>query len=357
MVRVGLVGVGFMGWIHYLAYQRLAAAGGSEGDAAVKFAAVCSRSEKRLAGDWTGIQGNFGPPGRQIDLAGVSKYRSLEDLLQDPEIDLVDLCLPPDLHADAAVKAFQAGKHVLVEKPIALRPEEAERMVAAAKAAGKMLLVAHVLPYFPEYRYALEAIRSGRFGKFQGGIFKRCISEPTWIPDFFDANKTGGPVVDLHIHDAHFIQLAAGAPLEVASRGRLRGDVVEWITSQFTFADPAVQVLAISGVRPQQGRPFTHGFEIHLEKATLLYESAVLAGQSEGTGIPLTVLGPDGLAERPALGDGDPILAFALELQDAANAVAEGRPNPTLDGGIARDALVLCHRQTASVQSGKPVAV
>ena len=60
MIRVGLAGVGFMGWIHYLAYQK------TEG---VQLAAVASRDPKKRGGDWRGIQGNFGPPGREIDLS------------------------------------------------------------------------------------------------------------------------------------------------------------------------------------------------------------------------------------------------------------------------------------------------
>jgi len=108
MLRVGLVGIGFMGWIHYLSYKK------TKG---VKLAAVCTRNAKRRAGDWRGIQGNFGPPGEQIDLSDVSKYSDLDELLGDKSIDLVDICLPPNLHAEASIAALKAGKHVFVEKP------------------------------------------------------------------------------------------------------------------------------------------------------------------------------------------------------------------------------------------------
>ena len=92
MINVGIAGIGFMGWIHYLAYQRVRG---------VKLAAVCTRDAKKLAGDWRGIKGNFGPPGEQVDLSGAAKYAELDALLADPKIDLVDICLPPDLHCDA----------------------------------------------------------------------------------------------------------------------------------------------------------------------------------------------------------------------------------------------------------------
>ncbi|MHC5541474.1 Gfo/Idh/MocA family protein, partial [Singulisphaera rosea] len=111
MVGIGIVGVGFMGMIHYLAAKGLA--GG-------KVVAVCSRDPKKLAGDWTGIQGNFGPRGTQMDLSDVGRYADVAELLADPKVDLVDVCVPNDEHARLAIRALEAGKNVLVEKPIAL---------------------------------------------------------------------------------------------------------------------------------------------------------------------------------------------------------------------------------------------
>src|SRR5688572_30005803 len=104
MVRIGIVGVGFMGMIHYLASRRLSGA---------KVTAICSRDKAKLAGDWRGIRGNFGPPGEMMDLSGVKKYERLDDLLADPDIDLVDVCNPTHLHPETALAALKAGKHVL----------------------------------------------------------------------------------------------------------------------------------------------------------------------------------------------------------------------------------------------------
>src|ERR1700730_17084205 len=107
MVRIGIVGVGFMGMIHFLAARKLKGA---------RVTAICSRDPKKLAGDWRGIRGNFGPVGEQIDLSKVHKYADLDSLLADPEIDLIDVCNPTEQHAPTAIKALKAGKHVLVEK-------------------------------------------------------------------------------------------------------------------------------------------------------------------------------------------------------------------------------------------------
>src|SRR5581483_11246725 len=113
MVRIGVVGIGFMGRIHYLAGQRLRGA---------RVAAVCSRDKAKLAGDWRSTRGNFGPEPGMVDLSGVKKYASVDDLLADPEIDLIDVCAVTDQHAPLALKALHAGKHVLVEKAISLTP-------------------------------------------------------------------------------------------------------------------------------------------------------------------------------------------------------------------------------------------
>ena len=75
-------------------------------------------------------------------------------------VDLVDLCLPTDLHKSATLTALAAGKHVLVEKPIALSVADADEMIAAAQKAGKLLMVAQVLRYFPEFAYVKPMYRS-----------------------------------------------------------------------------------------------------------------------------------------------------------------------------------------------------
>jgi predicted dehydrogenase len=348
MLRIGLAGVGFMGWIHYLAYRK------AKG---VKLAAICTRDEKKLAGDWRSIKGNFGPPGEMVDTSAMAQYSDIADLLRDPSIDLVDLCLPPNLHAETAIAALRAGKHVFVEKPMALTAADCDKMVQAAKKAGKQILVGHVLPLLPEYAFAYKAAKSGKYGKVLGGHFKRVISDPSWLKDFFDPDKVGGPLVDLHVHDAHFIRLLFGMPAAVISQGRLRGNVVEYCVSQFQFADKSLVVSAASGVVNQQGRSFTHGFEMHFEKATLYFDLAVLSGGKLQI-TPLTLLDSKGNAEQVKLPEGDPMLAaFEAEIKDVATSIKSGQPSAVLSGELARDAIVLCHKQTLAVKSGKAVRI
>ena len=73
-------------------------------------------------------------------------------------------------------------------------------------------------------------------------------------------------MIDLHIHDAHFIRMTCGMPKAVHTLGRMHGEVVESFNTQFFFDDPDLLVTATCGVINQQGRTFTHGFEIYLER-------------------------------------------------------------------------------------------
>jgi predicted dehydrogenase len=340
VTRIGIVGLGFMGRIHFLASQRLKSA---------KIAAVCSRDQAKLAGDWRNTRGNFGPEPGHVDLTGIKKYADVKDLLADPEIDLIDICTVTDQHAPLAIQALKAGKHVLVEKAIALSTADADAMVAAAKSSGKLLMVAHVLPFFPEFQFAADAIRSGKYGKLLGAHFKRVIAKPDWSADIGDAAKTGGPAVDLHIHDTHFIGLVCGVPKQVFSVGTVEKDAVTYLTTSYLYGPGGPAVTCSSGALYMKGRPFCHGYEIYLEKATLIYDSG---------GVPLTLLTADGKSEQPALpGGGDPLTAFAEEIQTAVDGVVSGKEPDLLSGQLARDALVLCHRECESVKTGKAVSV
>jgi predicted dehydrogenase len=238
---------------------------------------------------------------------------------------------------------------VLVEKAIALEPGDADAMVAAARQAGKLLIVAHVLPFFPEFAYAAEAIRSGRHGKVLGGHFKRVISRPDWSSEIGDASKTGGPAVDLHIHDTHFIGLVCGVPGQVFATGVVQEGTVAYLTTQYLYGSGGPAITCSSGALCQKGRPFVHGYEIYLERATLVYESGTC---------PLTVLTADGKTEQPQLpGGDDATTAFTLEIQAAVDSVVAGKEHDYLSGKLARDALVLCHRECDSVRAGKAVAI
>ncbi|MCA9133728.1 MAG: Gfo/Idh/MocA family oxidoreductase, partial [Planctomycetales bacterium] len=222
MLKAAIAGVGFMGWIHYLAYQRSTQA---------TLHAFCSRDPKKRAGDWSQIKGNFGPPGEVISVDGLQVHETLDQLLADPEIDLVDICLPPHMHVDAACRALEAGKHVLCEKPLGLNTADCDRILSTAERVGRQVLVAQVLPYMGEFQFAYQAALQESYGQPKRGFFKRVISPPDWIPDFYDPTRVGGPLIDLHVHDTHFVRLLFGMPRRVMCSAEMKEGVVKYCHS------------------------------------------------------------------------------------------------------------------------------
>jgi predicted dehydrogenase len=347
MLRVGIAGLGFMGMIHYLSYQKVRGA---------KVAAICEQTRKRLSGDWRDIKGNFGPAGEQMDLSGIATYDDLDAMLENPEIDMVDITLPPALHADIACKALRKGKHVFCEKPMALKLSDCSRMIAAAQKAKRQLLVGHVLPLLPEYAWARKVIDDGRYGKLLGGSFRRVISDPAWLKHYWKAEVVGGPMLDLHIHDAHLIRLLFGMPIAVSTTGRSRGQLAEYWSTQFRFKKN-LAVTATSGTIDQQGRPFDHGFEIHLEKATLLFQFAVIGDDGKYL-CPPTLLDHRGKTKPAKMPAGDPMMnAFQAELKAVTESVRAGKKHPLLGGDFARDAIAICQAETKSLLQKKTITI
>ena len=217
-------------------------------------------------------------------------------------------------------------------------------------------MVAQVLPFFPEFKFAAEAIASGVYGKLRAAHFRRVISPPKWSGDMSDFRKLGGWGIDLHIHDNHFISLVCGVPQQVFSRGILEEGFVNHVHTQYLYNDATVAVSAVSGGIAAEGLAFGHGFEIFLENATLMYSAGTVGGEW-CPDRPLTVI-EKGKAKQPKLkGGGEWCSAFTAELQTAVDAVKTGEVPRLLSGELARDALKLCHAEAKSIATGKPVKV
>ena len=342
MVNIGIIGVGFMGYTHFEAAKQLQNA---------RVAAIATRNEQKRNGNWTGIQGNFGPPAGEVDLSDISAYADYHDLLNDPNVDLVDICLPTDLHEHVVLKALAARKPVLVEKPIAIQPAAADRMVEAAKKANLPLMVGHVLPFFPEFRYAAELIQNQAWGKLKAAHLRRVMTPPEWSSDIADFQKLGGWGIDLHIHDNHFICHACGVPNAVFSRGILQEGFVNHVHSQYLYDDAELAVSCVSGGIAAKGLAFGHGFELYFENATLLYDAGTY-GDEWVVNRPLTLIHQSGeieLVEPP--GGSEWCSAFTDELQLAVDVLTKGKSPGALDGNMALQALRLCHAEAESIQS------
>jgi len=311
--------------------------------------ALCTRDPKKLNGDWRNIRGNFGDSGGVQDLTNIRKYQKIEDILADPDIDLIDICLPTPLHKEVTLAAIEAGKHVLLEKPIALHLDDADRMIAAARQAGKLFMVAQVLRFFPEFAFVKEALDSGRYGAFLGAHFKRIISKPDWSGEnwFAYKEKSGGPAIDLHIHDSDFVRYLFGMPERVSSLGVKAPDgQVTYLVTQYFFEGKNWCVTAHSGAVSMPCRSFEHGFDVYFEAGTLQYDSS--------WGQPLHLLTADGGHEHPELPSQD---GFIGEIQYAVDCIREGKEPVILSAESARESLRLCHREIESVLTGEPVTV
>ena len=103
---------------------------------------------------------------RAADYAGQFGVRAMEPdaVFDDPSIDAIVFALPPHLHAPNALRAIAAGKHVLVEKPMALNVNDAEAIVSAAEAAGRIVMTGHVLRFHPAFEALAEMTAEGAFG-------------------------------------------------------------------------------------------------------------------------------------------------------------------------------------------------
>jgi len=335
MVRIGIAGMGFMGVTHFRAIEKIRGA---------KVVAICTRDQKKLQGDWRKVQGNFGGSGGVQDVSKLGRYEELDELLADPQVDLIDLCLPTSMHVEWSVKALEAGKHLLLEKPIALDLKGADRILAAARVKRRLFMVAHVLRYFPEFRLVKELVGKGTYGPVLAAHFKRIIARPAWW-DPMDLDRTGGPAIDLHIHDADFVQYLFGMPQAVTSSGYAgRGGVVEHLHTHYHYKDRAIT--AEGGWLSQRGCPFEHGYDVYFEKATLKYNSS--------WGQPPVLLTRDGRKKHPSLSGKD---GFVGEIGEAVKAVCEGKASAVIGGQSARNSLLLCLRAVESVRSGKRAKV
>src|SRR5271170_4388613 len=117
----------------------------------VEIAAVSSTNPKALEGDLSGAGGNLGREAGVFDFSAVGKFADWRTLVQHHAVDAVDICLPTYLHREATVLALEAGKHVLLEKPMALDAAQCDAILDAAARSKQVLMVAQVLRFWPEY--------------------------------------------------------------------------------------------------------------------------------------------------------------------------------------------------------------
>jgi len=206
-MQLAIVGLGFMGATHVKAALTIPNLQ----------LAVVSRDPEKLKGDLSKVSGNLATTEAQLDFSKLKTFHTFDEVLADPTIDAVDLCLPTALHESFATRALAAGKHVLVEKPMALDRAACDRMLAAAKQANKLLMAAQVLRFFPAYDALKTYLATNE--KVRSATFRRRCAAPGWGPWLKDKAQSGGGVFDLLIHDIDMALYLFGPPTHVEATG------------------------------------------------------------------------------------------------------------------------------------------
>lgn len=232
ILRLGMIGMGYAG------RQQLQAA------ASVPALRIVAQADPAL--DLSAASGD-----------GVARYHDWRDLLANSEIDAVSVCVPHYLHAEIVLAALAAGKHVLVEKPLALNATAGRALIDAAEQARRVLMVEMTHRFYPPVRAAREIVQSGRLGQIFA-VEDRVI-EPVSdrIAPWLTRRDLAGGGVAL-TNGVHLIDRAAyvcGQPLTfiAGSAGWTQhiGDVEDTAALQLALADGTpVQVLVSWPRRP-----------------------------------------------------------------------------------------------------------
>ena len=342
MLNVGIIGTGFMTVQHLKAYQQVPGA---------RIAALCNPSGKNLDGDFSQVAGNVGDANPlRLDMTQVKAYRDPAALFADPEIQIIDICTPTKTHLDLALAALAAGKHVLVEKPLARSGADALRIAAAAESAaarGVFLMPAMCIRFWPEYAWVKQRIVSGEFGRVLDARFRRVASAPAWgHSHFLQGRDSGGALLDLHVHDVDFVQYCFGRPHAIFAAGYSKvSGAIDHVMALFQYAGGPV-VSAEGSWAMAEGYGFNMAFTVNFERATVDFdisrgEQAFRVSQGGKTEV-LRLNEPDG---------------YVGELRHFVERVSAGLPPTIVTARDAAEALNLCEAEEHSIRTGQGVGL
>lgn len=260
MIRAGICGFGGLGHVHADSLWKI------DG---VEVKAVCDSNPAQLAAKEVKFNIDTGPAA--FDISSSNTYTDFDEMIKNENLDMVVIALPTDLHADLSIRAMDAGCHVLCEKPMALTVEECDRMIEARDRNGRQLMVGQCIRFWPEYRYLHQAIKDRRYGRLLSLTMERsgaCL--PTsW---FNDCNRSGGAIVDLHVHDVDWAQMALGRPDNLCARGIFgKSGGVDDLTAIWQYASGPLVTIRCSWI---QASGFVMAYKAFFENATLDFSSA-----------------------------------------------------------------------------------
>jgi predicted dehydrogenase len=204
-------------------------------------------------------------------------YKDFHELLKvEKEMDAVSICTPNGLHAPNTIAALEAGKHVMVEKPMAMNAKEGKQMVEAAKKAGKHLIVGFQYRFSPQSQLVREYCQTGQLGKI---MYVRCQALrrrgiPNWGVFGRKDLQGGGPMIDIGVHILEAAHYCIGSPNPITCTGNtwtfmgnkpssVRSNWPNWDHKTYTVED-----MATGMIRFETGTMLTieASFVAHIEK-------------------------------------------------------------------------------------------
>jgi len=289
------------------------------------------------------------------DQYGVPAAADVAELCARPDVDAISICLPNGLHADAAVTALAAGKHVLIEKPIDITLAAADRIIAAEKASGLTVGVICQRRFQPPFAYVHELAAQGRLGRITSGIVATTYYRPQSYYDTGGWHGTwavegGGALITQGAHAVDLLLWTMGEPVRVSAfagaPAHERIEVEDTIAANVVFAGGAVgTITATTSAYPGLGVRM----QVSGDAGSVVVDDDELryAQTSEG----------DQLAASGATGPSSVDDAHAAQYRDFIDAVEQGRP-PLVTTADGRRALALMLAAYQSVrENGQPVDI
>ncbi len=311
-MRVGILGVGGMGNVHARQYRKMP-------HVELFFTDLDEERSKTFIERWQG---------ESVD--------SYDDLLK--RCDVIDICLPTDLHLDAALKAIAAGKAVFMEKPIAGTIEDGAKMVKAADDAKVPFMPGQVVRFFADFSAGNKLVREGAVGKPAAARMRRGGLAPSGSGGWFmDHKRSGGVLVDLAIHDFDWLRWTLGEVKHLYSRSTAAKTQQgpEYALTTLTFDSGAIGHVESTWMDPS-------GFRVTYEIAG---SEGLIQFDSRNTATVRTHAGGKSMNEAPLLPVDDP---YFLELSGFLNAVKSGTlPPVTGHDGLMALSIALAARESA----------
>jgi predicted dehydrogenase len=238
---------------------------------------------------------------RAGDLAtelGAVATTDLNQVLDDDSIEAIDICLPTPSHRVTTEAALAAGKHVLLEKPLAMSVEDGLAIIEAADNSDRVLMIAHVLRFWPEYVALKAAIDTGDLGRPIAGVAARRQPYPAWLNLENGAERTGGAIYDMLVHDFDALNWVLGTPTNVTAHGVWNPRSGGYDHAQVLIGYEGGTGMAEGGMTQPESYPFTSRLEILCERGAVEYHFQA-GGRSFEVGEPTNIL-------KVYRNDGDP---------------------------------------------------